>query len=437
MEELRQNKSLAILLVMLTLGTVWAIRGSFGHEYGAAWAGAVGVMVLILVSGRKDWYQNWPDIAAMGAIGWGVTGMISYGRVVGYGRSFDFINTSYGLLSLLVIGGLFGFLGGGLTGLMLESSKKKKIQWASLVTQMVAGAWIFWGYLIYQLQWYMTPPRSELWAACLGASAALAWYMRRNGFKNAWYVAFSTMLGAGFGFSFGNFLQVLGNVSGIAFNWWNAMEYSIGFWGGLGMAYGVFSREWDEMRPLPGSAHNWSIVFLFVIIPLITIVKAFSPEQIAELGRQLQVSNLETFQIIQWALVLAVSVAALIIITGQFKKLRSGEHSQRQMLIVLFTTWIWYKLLQVILSGILYEYHFSSDDLAVLNIVAVAVLYRVFKIQSPFSKTLSDQTFSSALIRTGVGIGFIIFLLAAIAIQTHDGLPGQQQRFDFTTEQPN
>src|SRR5690625_4620601 len=123
----KNQKWLSILVVMMTLGASWAIRGRFGHEYGAAWAGSIGVMALVLISGRKDWLKNWLPIAAIGAIGWGMTGMISYGKVIGYGKSSDWFNASYGQLSLFVIGGLFGFLGGGLTGLMLERSEERRV----------------------------------------------------------------------------------------------------------------------------------------------------------------------------------------------------------------------------------------------------------------------------------------------------------------------
>ena len=38
------------LIVAMALGTAWAVRGKFGHEQGAAWAGAIGSIALILVT---------------------------------------------------------------------------------------------------------------------------------------------------------------------------------------------------------------------------------------------------------------------------------------------------------------------------------------------------------------------------------------------------
>ena len=45
---------LNMLLVGMSLGTAWAIRGQFGHEHGAAFAGALGSLgVLLLVNRRR------------------------------------------------------------------------------------------------------------------------------------------------------------------------------------------------------------------------------------------------------------------------------------------------------------------------------------------------------------------------------------------------
>ena len=47
-----------VLLTGLSVSIGWGIRGQFGHEYGAALAGALGAMVVALLSGREDWHQR-------------------------------------------------------------------------------------------------------------------------------------------------------------------------------------------------------------------------------------------------------------------------------------------------------------------------------------------------------------------------------------------
>jgi hypothetical protein len=139
---LKINQILSILIVAMSFGTAWAVRGQFGHEQGAAWAAGIGALALVLVSGRNDWYQRLLPVTLASAVGWGMGGMMSYGQIVGYGRSDNFINAGYGLLMLFVVGGLYGLIGGGLTGLTLESTHEKKVKWGQLISEMVAGGLI-------------------------------------------------------------------------------------------------------------------------------------------------------------------------------------------------------------------------------------------------------------------------------------------------------
>ena len=46
-----------VLLCGLSVCVGWGIRGNFGHEYGAALAGALGAMAIALLSGREDWWR--------------------------------------------------------------------------------------------------------------------------------------------------------------------------------------------------------------------------------------------------------------------------------------------------------------------------------------------------------------------------------------------
>jgi hypothetical protein len=266
---------ISVLIVGLTFGTAWAVRGQFGHEQGAAWAAGIGALSLVLVSRRRDWYSKILLIALSSAVGWGAGGMISYGKVVGYGRSVDFPNASYGLLMLFVIGALFGLLGGGFVGLTIGSSDHKRVNWGCLIAEMTAGGLIGYSFLIGQLEILMTPPRSEAWAACLGAGLAMIWHMVRNNYKSPLRVAVFSALGAGFGFAFGNFLQIIGNILEINFNMWNVMEYSIGFFGGISMAYSVFSSEWPEESVTPEKWENrTAMLILFVVIPFFVITNS-------------------------------------------------------------------------------------------------------------------------------------------------------------------
>ena len=106
--------------------------------------------------------------------------------------------------------------------------------------------------------------------ACFGMTVALFWHMIRHKQRSAVRLAIFAGLGGGFGFAFGNFLQVMGIVSGIHFNFWNVMEYSIGFFGGAGMAYGTFTSEWETTDKQASRSRLLApVVILTLLIPFI------------------------------------------------------------------------------------------------------------------------------------------------------------------------
>lgn len=266
---------IACLVGAMVLGTAWAVRGKFGHEQGAAWAGAIGALGIILVAKRPDWYNRMFKIALAAAFGWGLSGMISYGQVVGYAMVQDPVTVSFGLLMLFVIGILYGFVGGGLLGFALADTGETSVPWSLLITEMVAFALLTYGLLINQLGWLMTPPRSELWAACLGACIPIAWRALRTRNNAVVKVAIWSALGTGFGFASGNFLQVLGRATGLPFNFWNVMEYSIGFWGGLGMTYAVLTSAWPALEKGSGRSNILPAILLFAFIPFVVWDQSF------------------------------------------------------------------------------------------------------------------------------------------------------------------
>src|SRR5690606_4254598 len=215
---------------------------------------------------------------------------------------------------------------------------------------------------------------SELWAACLGAAFALGWYMRRNRFTNSWYVAMLTMLGAGFGFSFGNFLQAMGINARIEINWWNVMEYSIGFFGGLGMAYGIFSRSWPEMPRLSSAAMKWSGLLLFILIPLWTITNSFEYEKILRWAQRTGVDSIDQYSTSIYLQMTTTCLLALLGLGILVRKTLRGQAGHRQVVFAFLITWFWYQFLKLITSGIFNYYTLSLEELTLLNFIIVAIL---------------------------------------------------------------
>jgi hypothetical protein len=408
---------ISMLIVAMTLGTAWAVRGKFGHEQGAAWAGAIGAISVILVAKRSDWYNSVFKIMLAAAVGWGFSGMISYGVVVGYGRGGDFINVYYGLLMLFVIGGLYGFLGGGLFALSLSESKEFKVSWASLIAEMVALALLAYGFLINQLEWLMTPPRSELWAACLGAAIALAWYMFRHKQESAMKVAVWSALGAGIGFSFGNFLQVIGAGSSLPFNFWNVMEYSIGFFGGMGMAYGTLTSSWPIADHVYNKRDNLvPILFLVAFIPFVLWDQSFVTEKlnfILKLGGT--EGTIFWFRIIS---LVAIIGAGVIILT----KHNRSHHDFSSVKSIFMIYLGLYTFLSFLLTGL--EVHPIEQYLYLVNIAIILVV-----LPSLEDNFISTEDSPITWMAATACFVLLIAILSMTAIQSHGELPGSQMRF--------
>ncbi len=421
-----------MLPVGLALGTAWAARGQIGHEYGATWAAAIGILTIIALSDRKDWYDRLPVIVVLGAIAWGAGGMISYGKIVGYGHAADYLNVSYGLLMLVIIGALYGFLGGGITALALSNTPENKVDWAAVFTQMFAGGYLFWGIFIFQLEWFMTPPRSELWAACMGAALALGWYLYRNGYTYALRTAFYSALGAGFGFGFGNFLQRMGYTSGIKFNWWNVMEYSTGFFGGLGMAYGIFSvNSWPKTVAPDRVANATAWVFLIILLPVINLIEGVNTKTMMSTGKDINSTDPAAFAFNWQAIMWVMSILFMIGLTFYYKPASEGASSQRKTTTLTLVYLAWYIIISNVISAIWLTPKFSSQHLYWVNLIVLWLLMR----KSPkFPETGAESSISVswpyAALKWWLAALLCILILSYIAISIGYVHPNAQIRFE-------
>lgn len=409
----------------MTLGTAWAVRGQFGHEQGAAWAGALGALCIILLSQRGDWHAKVFKVALAAAVGWGLGGMMSYGIVVGYGHGVDFINVYYGLTMLFVIGGLYGFIGGGMFGLALDSSKENPVLWLDLVTKMVVGGIIVYFFIIYQLEWFMTPPRSELWAACLGMALALTWHMIHEHRESALRVAIFSGLGAGFGFAFGNFLQVMGKQTEVAFNFWNVMEYSLGFFGGLGMAYGTFTSKWPRSTiSNHWGSHLWTFLMLVLVIPLVIWKESFTTRKLLETADRIGIEY-SAFSIqvgLLFSIVLIATVGAWLFFyrRNQQENPFDGRDNSR----FFKTYFLAYILLSLILTGAFFSTYRIEQYLYLVNYIFIQILLPR-AVPQFYSRPTSPALWGKLIF----GILISLAILTLMSTNSHEAFEGMHRRF--------
>ncbi|UCF37167.1 MAG: hypothetical protein JSU96_20660 [Acidobacteriota bacterium] len=422
-----------LIIAALAMGLAWALRGHFGHEHGAAWAGAVGTLAVLIVVRRSDWNRRLPVLASLGALGWSIGGIMSYGIVVGYGRGTDFLNVLYGLAMLFVIGGLYGFLGGGFFGLGLETTSQRRPAWHSLACEMVVGAVLIWGILVYQFEWLMTPPRSELWAACLGAAMALTWFLYRNGFKRSLVLACYSGLGAGIGFSFGNFLQTLGTVSGYALNWWNLMEFTLGFCGGLGMGYAVTRTGWEESDTESKASNLIGAVFLLIVIPIVNLIQSFEWERLVSQVQRLNLPGVAEIAATQRVLGWAVLGAFLLIGMAVLWRLGAEAAGTSQAVVCVFG--LIYLLEFIVFSFVrkaVYVTGFSTQPEQfiywVFLLLLTGLVFLLFR-RNPPARLAPEVLVPIRWDLSGVGIAVLLVALAWLSVNLHNGLPGAHTRF--------
>ncbi len=422
---------MSYLFVALTFGLAWALRGHFGHEHGAAWAGGLAALAMLVVARRSDLALRAPIVASLAGLGWGVGGMMSYGLIVGYGRASDFPNVFYGLCMLAVVGALYGFIGGGFLGLGLESTGESPVEWPSLLTQMVAGGLLFWWVLVAQFGWLMTPPRSELWAACLGASLALGWYLQRHNLNRSFHLACYSALGTGFGFAFGNFLQTAGTASGVDFNWWNVMEFSLGFFGGLAMAYGVLSSEWPQAPPPAKRKAQAAIFLLFLAIPATNVIQAFTRARLERQAEQLGLaaeSLIDPMRIQAWSLLVLAFVSSLWL----WRWVTRGDaDSVRRLPWLFFSYLLTFQLLSHIRKAVVFSgFRGQPEHLAyIVTFVMLLALWAILKGKARPTATHAEPSTPKAWFIVFLGTIAILALLAVVSISIHEGLPGARQRF--------
>jgi hypothetical protein len=263
----------------------------------------------------------------------------------------------------------------------------------------------------------MTPPRSELWAACLGAAVALAWFIVRHRQQSALKVAVWAAIGGGVGFSFGNFLQVLGAGSSLPFNFWNIMEYSIGFFGGAGMAYGTLTSSWPSHDQIPEKRSNvMPMLILAVFIPFVLWDQSFVTEKldfILKLGGT--AGTIFWFQTL--ALLSIVLAAAVLFI--KFNRAKQDFFTIRAFFIIYLGV---YTFLSFLLTGI--TVHPIEQYLYLINLAIILLVLP--SLRDNFK--LSHESPIKWISATALCI-LLIAILAIVALQSHPELRGSQIRF--------
>ncbi len=127
MQSIKQNPGWRLstfLIIGISLAIGWGIRGNFGHEYGAAFAGCLAIIAGVILSGREDWRDRITYFAFFGALAWGFGATQSYMQVLSYSESGHAISQWYVYMATFYIGFLWAGIGGAGTAFVAVADKK-------------------------------------------------------------------------------------------------------------------------------------------------------------------------------------------------------------------------------------------------------------------------------------------------------------------------
>jgi hypothetical protein len=316
-----------LLLAGLSVSIGWGVRGQFGHEYGAALAGALGGMVVALLAGRPDWRRRISYFAALGAIGWAFGGGMSYMKTVAYSHSSDSATALYGFACLFVLGfiwaapggtgialpayldseeltkmfaplcavlvawyledaarpllaGMFRgplreFAGAGFNSIVaiaavLALTAVRRQTWgtgSSLIVYMALGWWAGHLLLIKLLHLDMNPPRGDSWAGCLGMVWGILLFCWRRRHAGIAFATLATGFLGGIGFALGAAVKITAMSGGLVTNWHSVMEQTQGLFHGLaiGITFALVARKSPKLQD-PGPARRWTEVFCVTFV---------------------------------------------------------------------------------------------------------------------------------------------------------------------------
>ncbi len=205
---------------------------------------------------------------------------------------------------------------------------------------------------------------------------------------------------------------------------WNVMEYNIGFWGGSGMAYGVFTSQWPTENVAPRKYENsLSLMLILLIIPLLVWKDAF---QVTDLLKSNFLENQEPKALFISVLTLAILFVMNIIV--RFRLTGKPKFDSKDVMTLFLSAFGTYIIWSYLITGLLMGNFRSEQPLYVLNLGLFVWLMN--KSETPFYESQQKDFLPKdkwllcfSLIIAG------IIILSLISSLIYGGIPGGNLRF--------
>jgi hypothetical protein len=211
---------------------------------------------------------------------------------------------------------------------------------------------------------------------------------------------------------------------------WNVMEYSIGFFGGLALAYSVFTSKWPEKTVVPKPWENVvAFLVLFVFIPLVIFQQSLQfntlVEKLSRLNAPVNIVSISKISSIA-SLCIIISLALISWLNLKKSKFIFERKNVMFLFVLLFSSYI---ALGYIIKGVFIENVPLNIHLYVLNLIII--LFLLIKIKLPIQDISTKHLNSRKISFIAIAIIIVIFFIALIAISIHDGIPGAHHRFSI------
>ena len=212
------------------------------------------------------------------------------------------------------------------------------------------------------------------------------------------------------------------------------MEFTLGFFGGLGMIYAVLTREWPESVK-PSGTVNWiAIIFLFLFIPATNFINGMSIERFVSLAENLNIANAAQYASRQ-LLIAGISLPILAILAAMIWKHYSSKEDglvKSGLPVMLLITTIHYNLFSFIRLGAFckpFSFKYSESLYPFIVAIIFAIWYFGLRRTTDFpGRIIGDETWK----RWGIILIALLIIFVAIttiSIHIHPEMPGAHDRF--------
>ena len=212
------------------------------------------------------------------------------------------------------------------------------------------------------------------------------------------------------------------------------MEFTIGFFGGLGLTYAVISSEWPEKLNFTKKSNMLALLFVFIVIPFVNFTHSFTTEYFIKISNYQSSVDSGEFASNQllfgWIIIIFFSILA-IIIWNRYQKLDTKQDSIF-MASLFFAYALYYAFFLIVRDGLMYS-GFGLGNSKTLNLPILFLVFIIYYFKDKKELILDKSNVIKSIENWKIILITLILVFVVItfiSINIHVGLPGSHLRFE-------